>query len=54
MFQYNKYMVDLVNRRRVAIQETGTGDTLNISDADFHAILHGGDNSVSNTETNVE
>ena len=54
MFQYNKYMVDLVNRRRVAIQETGTGDTLNISDAEFDAILHGGDNSVSNTETNVE
>ena len=54
MFQYNKYMVDLVNRRRVAIQEMGTGHTLNISDADFDAILHGGDNSVSNTETNVE
>jgi hypothetical protein len=54
MFQYNKYMVDLVNRRRVASQEMGTGITLDIPDADFDAVLHGGEDSVSNTATNVE
>ena len=43
MFQYNKYMADLVNRRREASQQMAAGESgermLTIDDPEFEGVL---------------